>query len=129
MDIMDILLLLGHLYEFSGSSCCLCLKIETIFQNLSLCISTFLSESESSDDDSVKASINKMLWREVVKKRDIQQRQLQLMMRHKMEQAAKEHKKQARNTVKRYIKQERHQIEKDKLGKQHMTQHADNSDD
>ena len=55
---------LGQLYRLSGSSCCLCLEIEIIFQNFSLCVSTFLSES-SDAEDSCKASINKMLPREI----------------------------------------------------------------
>ena len=40
--IMDILLLLGQLYELYSSNCHLCLEIEIIFRNLSLCVSTFL---------------------------------------------------------------------------------------
>ena len=43
------------------------------------------------------------------------------MMRHKMEQAAKEQEEQARN---KEIEQEREQIEKDKLSKQQMTQNG-----
>ena len=80
--------LLGRLYGLSGSSCHLCLEIEIIFgNNPSSSVSTFHSGS-SDDKDSGKAGINKMLQRGVVKKRVTQQSQL--MMRHKMEQAAKE---------------------------------------
>ena len=43
------------------------------------------------------------------------------MMRHKMEQAAKEQEEQARN---KEIEQEREQIENDKLSKQQMTQNG-----
>ena len=39
---MDILLLLGQLYALSSSICHLCLEIEIILCNLSLCVSTFL---------------------------------------------------------------------------------------
>ena len=78
--IMDILLLLGQVFGLSGSSWYLYLGIEIIFCNLYLCISIFLSES-SDDVDSSKAAINKMLQREVVKKRGMIQRQL--MMRNK----------------------------------------------
>ena len=74
---MDILLFLGQLYGLSGSSYHLCLETEIIFQNLSLCISTFLSES-SDAEVSCKASINKMLQMEVVKNRDMQQAQQSL---------------------------------------------------
>ena len=70
--IMDILLLLNQLYGLSGSSSRLCLQIQIIFKNLSLCISTFLGMS-SDAEDSCEASINKMLQREVVKNRGMQQ--------------------------------------------------------
>ena len=74
---MDILLLLGQLYGLSGSHCGHCLAIEVIFKNLSLWVSTFLGGS-SDAEDSCKANINKMLQREVVKNRGMQQAQ-QLM--------------------------------------------------
>ena len=70
--------MLGQLYGLSGSSCRLCLEIEIIFKNLSLCVSTFLGES-SDAEDSCKASINKMLQMEVVKNRYIQQVQQSMM--------------------------------------------------
>ena len=57
-----------------GSGCHLCLEIEIVFRNLSLCISTFLSES-SDDEDSGKAGINKVLQQEAVKKRHTQRLQ------------------------------------------------------